>query len=311
MTHLTDILFICAICIFCSCRHFKTDKIHTIVTCPAYQSLTEIVEMVKCDVSHWQAKRQLSGEWNFLLSDLKSLIRDDTRLLILNFPHNPTGFYPDEDEWNSILNLCKERGIFIFSDEIYIGTQQRADLKHITFCAHYENAMTMSGMSKSFGMPGIRIGWLCCQNKGVMQFVTQFKDYVSICPPAPSEILALIGLRRRSFFINRTNEIVAANILELEQFVKKHSDVLEWHKPRSSTVTLATFKGWLLEMGEGQVTNLCRRLAEQEGIMLFPSAFFNTEDVHVRFGIGRRAFPAGLAALGQVIDKWRKELAPQ
>lgn len=77
--------------------------------------------MLGCDVSTWNARSDL-GEWTFDLGDLEALVTSKTRLLIFNFPHNPTGYYPPDDDWQAILNLCKQRGMFIFSDEIYIGT---------------------------------------------------------------------------------------------------------------------------------------------------------------------------------------------
>lgn len=298
--------FSCSKCYFLLYSRSGIEKIHVIVTSPAYQSLTEIPNLLGCDVTHWQAKPDaVSGEWIFDLDDLESLITTHTRLLVVNFPHNPTGYYPCETDWQAIISVCQQHNVFIFSDEIYIGTQQLSNLQHSTFCSHYDNAMTMCGMSKGFGMPGIRIGWLCCRNADVMKLVAQYKDYVSIFPPSPSQILALIGLRQRAYLLARVNHTITDNLVELEDFICKHSDVFEWHKPRAGTMTLVKFKGWLMAMENGNLTAICHRLAKEEGILLNPSAVVVNGETFVRIGYARKTFVRDLAALTEVLNKWR------
>ena len=290
------------------CRFSHGKPLSVIATFPAYQILTTLVTHLGCDVSNWKAVRDSStGEWIFNLSDFESLITNDTKLLIVNFPHNPTGFYPDDEMWHDVLRICKDRNIFIFSDEIFIGTQQPG-FNHKSFCTDYVNAMTMSGTSKSFGLQGIRIGWLCSRNKAVMQLAERLKDCITICPSTPSEILAIIGLRRRNVFLKRTNEIIATNLIEVDRFIQSNQDIFEWHKPRAATVTLVKVKGWLLEMAGGKITNLCHRLAREEGILAIPSSVFDIDDCYVRLGFSRSSMPASLEALGKVLNKWKSKL---
>ncbi len=92
------------------------------------------------------------------------------------------------------------------------------------------------------------------------------------------------------------------------RFIRLHSDVLEWHKPRAATVTLVKVKGWLLDMAGGKLTNIYHRLAREEGILLHPSSAFAIDDVYFRFGYGRKSMTQGLAALDKVLNKWRPKL---
>ena len=131
---------------------------HVITTFPAYQSLYEIARDIGCDVDHWTPNEQQG--WHFDPADLERLARPTTRLLVINFPHNPTGYLPPHGEFQRIVAWAQQRNIRIFSDEMYRLLEfDRADrLPSAVDCD--DRAMVLSGMSKSFGLSGLRVGWL-------------------------------------------------------------------------------------------------------------------------------------------------------
>ena len=106
-------------------------------------------------------------------------------------------------------------------------------------------------MTKSFACPGLRLGWLCTRNKSLFEQMSCFKDYLTICPPAPSEVLTLIGLRNKDKLLQHTMNIVQQNLQELEVFFARHRDIFDWFPPRASTIGFLRLKGRLLRMGKG------------------------------------------------------------
>ena len=90
---------------------------HAVTMFPAYQSLYENLKTMGCNLSYWMAKCE--NGWKFKLDDLRKVIKPETRLLVVNFPHNPTGYVPEEKEWCELLELCKANNIYLFSDEMY------------------------------------------------------------------------------------------------------------------------------------------------------------------------------------------------
>lgn len=123
------------------------------------------------------------------------MIKKETKLIVINFPHNPTGLVPPIDDFMKIVELCKKNGISLFSDEMYRGLELQNGVQLPSACEVYDKAIVLSGMSKVYGMPGTRVGWLATQQKDLMYEINKFKDYTTICGSSTSEILAIIGLR--------------------------------------------------------------------------------------------------------------------
>ena len=169
---------------------------HAIATYPAYQSLYENLRTLNCDLDYWTVTDTEAG-WDLSLDQLNQLIKPTTKLLVLNFPHSPTGFVPTSERWKAIVELCRSRGIFLFSDEMYRLSNNDGTEALMSGCAMYENAVTLCGMSKTFALPGLRIGWLATKCKELMEMMGSFKDYTTICSPGPCELLAIIGERER------------------------------------------------------------------------------------------------------------------
>ena len=187
--------YICSVTFMCyyvfACRK-SAGPFHAIATYPAYQSLYENLHTLNCDLDYWTVQ-DTEARWDFSLDCLKQLLKPSTKLLVVNFPHNPTGFIPTVEQWEAIVDLCKQRDIFLFSDEMYRLSNNDGSAPLQSASAICENSMTLCGMSKTFALPGLRIGWLATRNKDVMNMMQTFRDYTTICSPGPSELLATIG----------------------------------------------------------------------------------------------------------------------
>ncbi len=136
---------------------------HVIATYPGYQSLYAIAEALGCAVTRWPLAVR-DGRWRLDLDGLADQIRPETRLLVVNFPHNPTGYLPDRSELDAIIELARRHGLHVFSDEMYRLLEYDAATRLPPVADLYERGISLSGLSKSFALPGLRIGWLAMRD---------------------------------------------------------------------------------------------------------------------------------------------------
>ena len=163
-------------------------------------------------------------------------------------------------------------------------------------CEEYEKAVSLFGMSKTFGMAGARIGWLATRDRELYGKLAAYKDYTTICSSAPSEILSIIALRNREAIVERHLGRVRRNLALLDSFFSEHVDLFEWNRPRAGTIAFPRYKG-----KEGAHA-LCQRLVREAEIMLLPSTVYDYDDRHVRVGFGRENLPEGLEKLDGFIQ---------
>jgi aspartate/methionine/tyrosine aminotransferase len=150
-------------------------------------------------------------------------------------------------------------------------------------------------MSKVYGLAGVRIGWLVARDPETVSALVEFKDYTTICSSAPSEVLALIGLRARAALVERHRARIARNLAALESFVARNGERFALAPPRAGSVCL-------LRLHQGHATDFCRCLVDKAGIMLLPSSVFQFGDEHVRVGLGRENLPDVLARLDTALS---------
>ena len=268
---------------------------HVIATFPSYQSLYGIAESIGCDVTRWRPD-QARG-WRFDLAALRAAVTPRTRLIVVNFPHNPTGYLPSRADFDEIVAIARAAGAYLFSDEMYRFLELEPADRLPSACEVYEKAVTLSGLSKSFGLPGLRVGWLATRDAELKRAFAEFKDFTTICGSAPSEILALIGLRNRERLIGRNLDIVKRNIATAESFFAERGGLMAWNRPRAGSIGLARLR-W-----PSGALDFCKRLMADESVMLLPSSVFDFGDEHVRLGLGRSNFADGLARLAGWLDR--------
>lgn len=259
---------------------------HVIVTFPGYQSLYEIAKSLGCEITYWKAEED--NGWYFDPGFLEKNIKKNTRLIVINFPHNPTGFLPSKEDFQRIIDIARKNNIYIFSDEMYWLLEYEAKDRLPSAVEIYDKAVTLFGMSKTFGLAGLRIGWLITKDKKLYDTMLSFKDYTTICPSAPSEILAIIALQNRQKIIDLNLKKIKTNLKHLEKFLKKHSDKFSWVKHKAGTIGL-------IKLIKGESLEFCKRIVDEQGIMLLPSAVYDYGDSHFRIGFGRENFPQVLS----------------
>jgi aspartate/methionine/tyrosine aminotransferase len=269
-----------------------------VVITPNYQA-AETVPMSVCDVTG-VALRPAEG-WALDLAELRRALRPATRLVSVNFPNNPTGAVAGPDTWRELAALCAERGITLFSDEVYRGLEQPPHAPLPQAADLLPGALSLNVMSKAYGLPGLRIGWIACRDRAVLARLERAKDYTTICNSAPSEVLALIALRARDRVLARTRQIVAANLPAFDEFFARFPDLFAWQRPQGGCVSFPRY------LGPDGVEAMCANVLRDAGVLLLPASIFRSRLTPVpadrfRVGLGRSDPEEGLAAWGRWLD---------
>ena len=269
---------------------------HAIVLTPNYQS-AETVPLSICDVSGVGLDEKRG--WALDIDRLRDAIRPNTRLVSINFPNNPTGAIPSQGTMHALIDLCREKDLWLFSDEAYRGVETDASRRVRQVADDYEKGLSLSVMSKAYGLPGLRIGWIACRDRNLLVRLERFKHYLSICNSAPSELLARIALKARSTIIERNVGLIRQNIAVARSFLDRHPDLFDFAPPDGGCVCFVRYKG------PDGVEEFTRRLVEDAGVLLLPASIYRSEIGEVpkdyfRLGLGRALLPEALNAL----DDW-------
>lgn len=261
-----------------------------VVLTPAYDALVNLFAHI---VGHKNVKRwafqPTSTAWTLSLQTLRELLSPQTKLVVLNFPHNPTGFVPTPSQFTALVELVAAQGAWLFVDEMYRGLY----LPHTNPIPSavemgYERALTLAGLSKTYGLPGLRTGWLSVPHAALRARLFNWKFYTSICPPSPSEFLAQVALQVGQQLILRNQAQINQNVALFEAFVARWPHLFRWRRPQGGSTAL-------VEMLVPSVTTLAHTLAQNEGILIQPATTLGCDDQHMRVGLGRAAFGEALA----------------
>jgi aspartate/methionine/tyrosine aminotransferase len=297
---------------------------HVICTFPGYQSLYELARSIGCEVDFWEPAEPVGpaeeGGWRFDPAGLETLIRPDTRLVVWNFPHNPTGALPSAGAFSRMVDTVARVGAWLFSDEMYRLLEPAPEWRLPAAADLYERAVSLAGMSKAFGLAGLRIGWVAARDQALLERIKSLKDYTTICSSAPSELLALMALRSGESVLAANVARIDRNIRAATVFFDRHRDVFSWVPPQAGTVCFPRL-GAATGVGGGGVAGsgvgdgvagssgarrdgappgaeaFCARLLEKTGALLLPSTVYGYGDSHFRLGLGREDFSTGLEVL--------------
>ena len=281
--------------IFVAMRTLLRPGDHVVSIFPAYQSLYEIARAIGCDVTPWTLKLGAQG-WQLDLNELQRALTERTRLIVLNFPHNPTGYLPSRAELEAMVELARRRGVYVFCDEIYRGLEYDPARRLPAMCDLCEKGISLSGLSKTFGLPGLRMGWLATRKRTLVERFLTFKDYTTICSSAPSEILGIMALRAKAAIVARNLAIVQENLKIAEQFFAEQHDRFVWLGPQAGSIA---FPQWV---AGAPVEQFCQGALDEQGVMIVPGSLFDFPGNHFRVGLGRKNFAQALSRVRDYLD---------
>ena len=271
---------------------------HAIVVTPNYQS-AESVPAGICAVTG--VSLDPTDGWSLDIDVVTRAARSNTKLISINFPNNPTGKILERDRFDALIGFCRNRGIWLFSDEVYRLIERDQAMRLPAAIEAYERGISLGGLSKPYGLPGLRVGWIACRDEDALRLFDRVRSYLSICSAGPSEVLAQIALKAGDRLLARNRAIAGENLTLLTRFFAEHDDLFDWHRPDGGVVGYPRYRH-----AEG-VEAFCRRLLAQHGVMLLPASVYRSQLLptppdRFRIGFGRQDFAAGLEAMGAALE---------
>jgi hypothetical protein len=220
------------------------------------------------------------GRWRLDLDELARVVTRRTRVVMVCNPNNPTGAVLDAAETAAVVAAARRAGAWLLADEIYRGAEPSRASPTPSFWGRYERAVVTAGLSKAFGLPGLRIGWVVGPKALIRQVWTRH-DYTTLTPGMLSDRLAAAALDppRRDAILARTRSILERQWPRLEAWLRTHEDVFEWAAPQAGAIALARYK---LPLGS---TALADRIRREQSVLLVPGDTLGAGR-SLRFGFG-------------------------
>jgi aspartate/methionine/tyrosine aminotransferase len=271
---------------------------HAIAITPNYQS-HESLPLSICDTTG--VPLDADDNWSLDIDRIAQAIKPNTRLVTINFPHNPTGAILPRERLDALIELCRKHGIYILSDEIFNGLG-RSTTEHLPYITDlYERGLSLNVMSKAYSLPGLRIGWIACTDTELLKRMEKVKHYLSICNSAPSERLALIALKNRDRILARNCQIIDENLVKLDAFFARYPELFDWRVSDGSCMAFPRY------LGADGVELFTQRLVEEAGVLLLPGSIYAssltpTPTDRFRIGFGRTGIDEGLAAMDDFLS---------
>jgi aspartate/methionine/tyrosine aminotransferase len=260
---------------------------HVVAPYPAYQQLYSVPRALGCDVDLWQVRPE--GRFHFDLDDLERLVKPQTRLIVLNSPHNPTGASLSASDLQHVYEIAQSVGAFVLNDEAYrwLSIPGEDDLAPPVYNLG-PGGISVGTFSKPFGLPGLRTGWMVAPAK-IAAECWAMRDYISLSPGKLNDRLAILAIRHRQEIMERNAAIIRANLATAEAWIAQHTGILSWSAPRGGLLALVRYN---LDIPSLELAN---KLATDYSVMLAPGSAFGFEH-HLRIGIGQEPylFVAGL-----------------
>ena len=275
---------------------------HAITVVPGYQSL-ESLPASMCDVT--AVPLDPTRNWFLDPDRVRAAIRPNTRVLVLNTPHNPTGTLLSAEVFGALVALCRQHGLWLLSDEVYRGLEYDAELRLPQAADIYERGISLNVMSKAYGLPGLRIGWLATADAAVLERFERAKQYLSICTANMSETLSAVALDARDSILDAVLGLARSNLARLDAVLTAHPDRFDWTPPEAGVLAFPRYRH-----REGAEA-FAARLVRETGVLVVPSTVYESALAQVpgdylRIGFGRRSIESALDRFGP----WLSALPP-
>jgi aspartate/methionine/tyrosine aminotransferase len=267
---------------------------HVVVISPTYMQIPGLARNFGASVTAVPLRPE--ADWRLDPADLDRAVRPGTKLIVVTNPNNPTGRILSPPERDAIVASADAVGAWLLADEVYQGAERESG-ETASFWGAGDRVFVVNGLSKAYGLPGLRIGWIVSSAEFKHDILLRH-DYTVIGPTPPSDRLAILALRHRGAVLSRTRGIIRSNYPMLAQWLGGFGDRMTWEAPDSGAITLARYRA-----GPDSVS-LVQRVRATCDVLLAPGAHFGTEDA-IRFGFGNAGaeLEAALARLEPTLQE--------
>jgi len=282
---------------FCAVAALVKPKDHVIIHHPNYPSLYEVPRSLGCTVD--LIRLTYENRFKLDVDEIKKFLTPETKLISLTYPNNPTGAMISEETLHKVISLAESRKIFLLFDETY---RELAYGKPLPWAASLsKNVISISSMSKSYGIPGIRTGWLACESQQITDAVLAIREQLTITNGAISEEIAFWVLQEKDKYLKKARDHVRKNFHIVGDWMKEQKD-LEWIPPQAGVVALPRVRNESISDPE----KLYRSLAEKHKTFVIPGRCFELDNHCFRLGYGGTTDELRVGL--QNIDKALKEV---
>lgn len=268
-----------------------------VVMVPNYMQAPGLAKGLGADVRPWPLTGEATGRWRPDLDALESLVTNRTRAILICNPNNPTGARFTGEELDAICRVASRVGAWVLSDEIYRGAELDG-VETESAWGRYERVFVTSGLSKAYGLPGLRIGWVVGP-QSEMEALWGIHDYTTIAPGALNDRLARIALtpQRRERLLARTRGMVRANYPLVRKWLERRSEQLSHVPPEAGAIVLVRYSYPI------NSTLLVDRLREEQSVLVVPGDHFDM-DGYLRIGFGSDPghLSVALDRVGETLD---------
>lgn len=259
---------------------------HVISQFPIYQSLYEVADSIGCEVSKWSIHQNNNG-WFMDLDELEAMIQPSTKVICINNPNNPTGFIFDERQMIAIAEIARKHDIYIFCDEVYKGLELDG-IKRPWFADVYEKAISLGVMSKAYGLPGLRIGWIATKDENILGKMIKMKHYTTICSSSTSEYLSIVALKHSDEILEKNRKLIEKNLKLSDTFFAKFPTLFKYNRPSAGPIAFHKIN---IDM---PIREFIDELVEDSGVLLLGADIYTYDDQYFRMGYGRKDFENSL-----------------
>jgi aspartate/methionine/tyrosine aminotransferase len=263
---------------------------NVVVPTPSFAPFVDIPRALGLEVRRFGLR--LEQGFAIDVDEVARLADDRTKLILVNTPHNPSGAATPEDTLRALESLAERRGIQLVVDEVYHPIYHGRPCRS---AGEYTSATVLGDFSKSFSLPGLRIGWLLERDAKRRSALANAHGYFTVSTNMLGELLAEVAVRNREHLWGRTRDVSAANLMVLEDWCAAHEERLEWQRPHGSMTAFPRLRG------VADARPFCIAAAER-GVLLAPGDCFGAP-AHFRIGFGLETptYREALAVLGAVL----------
>lgn len=266
-----------------------------ILMLPNYMQIWGIAQSFGVTIKPLYLKEHL--HWQPEIEELKDLLSLNTKMIAICNPNNPTGAVLEEEVMQEIVIQAKKSNAWIYSDEIYRGSEIEGD-ETPSFWGLYHKTLISCGLSKAYALPGLRIGWLIGP-KRTIEMMWSYHDYTSITSGILSNRIATLVLQpeRRQKVLNRNRRMIRDNLIILKRWVEKHTDIFQFIPPQAGGIAFLKYK---MDINSTEFTT---KLREEKSVFIVAGDCFGMDN-YIRIGIGseRDNLLAGLALIDELLE---------